>query len=208
MDALKKSAIVESTANEAGESTANEADPFDLSKLRLSQSFVELAGAKKLLTTVPVRKPLKQDFVRVHPDATFRDPFAFIELKNDDREHYLVIPSVAAAVTTEIVMKMLYTTINRQGVVFLWPVPLPAADGRFNEWHRSAQEAAERAMHRWIRIKANMALGANEVFEAPGSIPDPEWPDHSFQELLRIGFRDKLIENLDHPVLKRLRGEC
>ena len=190
MDALKKSAIVESTANEAGESTANEADPFDLSKLRLSQSFVELAGAKKLLTTVPVRKPLKQDFVRVHPDATFRDPFA---LKQD---------------FVRVQMKMLYTTINRQGVVFLWPVPLPAADGRFNEWHRSAQEAAERAMHRWIRIKANMALGANEVFEAPGSIPDPEWPGHSFQELLRIGFRDKLIENLDHPVLKRLRGEC
>jgi hypothetical protein len=50
---------------------ANESFP-DISKLRLSQEFLESAGAKKILTTVPVRKPNKQDFVRVHPDADFR----------------------------------------------------------------------------------------------------------------------------------------
>ena len=157
---------------------------------------MEQAGVKKLLTTVPVRKPFAQDFVRVHSDAAFRDAFAFIELKNDDREHYLVMPSIAEAVSTEIVMKMIYTTINRQGTVFLWPVPLPTPDGRINEWHRSAQEAAERAMGCWIRIKANMALRANEIFVAPSSIPDPVWPEHSFQDLLRIGFRDKIIQTL------------
>jgi len=194
--------------NAAVESMANEVDPFaDMSALRLSQDFVEQAGVKKLLTTVWVRKPLAQDFVRVHPDEAFRAPYAFIELK-DDREHYLVVPSIAVAVTTEIVMKMLYTTINRQGTVTLWPVPLPTADRRVNEWHRSQREAAERAIGRWIRVKANMPLGAYEIFEAPDSIPDPVWPEHSFQDLLRIGFRDKLIQSLDHPVLKRLRGEC
>jgi hypothetical protein len=188
------------------ESTAND-DPFaDLNKLRLDQNFVEQAGVKKLLTTVWVQKPSAQDWVRVHPDAAFRDAFAFIELK-EDREHYLVVPSIAAEVATEVVMKMLYTTINRQGTVFLWPVRLPTPDGRVNEWHRTAQEGAERAMTRWIRIKANTSLGANEIFEAPDSIPDPVWPEHSFQQLLRIGFRDRLVQSLDHPVLKRLRGE-
>ena len=33
------------------------ADPFDPENLRLDQSFAETAGVKKLLTTVPVRKP-------------------------------------------------------------------------------------------------------------------------------------------------------
>jgi hypothetical protein len=188
------------------ESAAND-DPYDLSKLRLDQNFVEMASVKKLLTTVPVRKPLAQDFVRVHPDAAFRMPCAIIELK-DDREHYLVTADIVAAVATEVVMKTVYTTINRQGVVFLWPVPLPTPDGRVNEWHRSAQEAAERAIGRWIRMKANMPLGAYEIFEAPDSTPDPVWPEHSFKGLLEIGFRDRLIRSLDHPVLKRLRGEC
>jgi hypothetical protein len=110
------------------------ADSFpDISKLRLSQEFLETAGAKKILSTVPVRKPNKQDFVRVHPDPTFREAFAVIELK-EDREHYLIMSDIAAAFPTEIVTEMLYTAINRQRVVFLWPVRLAASDGRVNEW--------------------------------------------------------------------------
>src|SRR5215469_12898950 len=53
-------------------STDNDADPFaNLSELRLSQSFIESAGAKKALTTVPVRKPNPQDWVRVHPGVDY-----------------------------------------------------------------------------------------------------------------------------------------
>ena len=43
-------------------STPAAADPFDLNKLRLDQSFVESAGVKKLLTKVPVQKPDPQEF--------------------------------------------------------------------------------------------------------------------------------------------------
>jgi hypothetical protein len=193
---------------EKPQSSVENPDQFpDLSKLRLSQEFLETAGAKKILSTVPVRKPRAQDFVRVHPAPEFREPFAVIELK-DDRERYLITPEIAAALPAEIVTEMLYTAINRQRVVFLWPVRLPASDGRVLEWHRSGQEAAEHAMHHWIRVVANMSLGAYEIIEAPGKLPDPEYPDYSFHELLRIAFRDRIISSFDHPVLKRLRGEC
>jgi hypothetical protein len=48
-------------------------DPFtDLSQIRLDQSFADSCGVKKLLSVIPVRKPLPQDFVRVHPDPTYR----------------------------------------------------------------------------------------------------------------------------------------
>ncbi len=41
-------------------------DPFgNLAALRLGQSFADTVGVKKLLTTVPVRKPGRQDFTRV-----------------------------------------------------------------------------------------------------------------------------------------------
>jgi hypothetical protein len=82
---------------------------------------------------------------------------------------------------TEIVMVMLYTTINRQRVVSLWPVRLPATDGRVNEWHRSAQDAAEHAMQSWVRVTANISLGAYEVVKAPGNLSAPEWPEYTFQ---------------------------
>jgi hypothetical protein len=180
-------------------------DPFDLANLRLTQDFVESAGVKKLLTTVPVGKPNPQDFIRVHPSPNYRAELATIEFK-EDRETFLLPIPIALQLPGEFQMVVLFTAINRQGVTRLWPVRLPPADGRINEWHRSAMEAAELAMRRWVRVKANMALGAYEIFEAASVIPDPTWPDLSFQELIRIGFRDRLVNSLDHPVIKRLRG--
>jgi hypothetical protein len=179
-------------------------DPFDPASLRVTGVTI---GVKKVLTTVPVRKPA-QEFVRVHADEAFALPTTLLEVKAD-REIYLVTPSLRDALATESAMSVrtLFTTINRQGVLFLWPVRLPTPTGRIDPWTRSAMDAAERARTAWIRLQANMSLGAYEVFEATGDLPEPEWPAVSFGDILRIAFRDKRIDTLDHPVLRQLRGE-
>jgi hypothetical protein len=203
---MRETNVLMSINNDSAE-PAQAADPFDLANLRLDQSFVEAAGVKKLLTTVPVRRPNPQDWVRVHPSPEYREAaLALIELK-EDRETYLLTPPIAKQLTDECVRATIYTAINRQGVVHLWPVKLPREDGRrVNEWYRSSQEAAEMAMQQWVRVKANMSLGAYEIFKSQGVIPDPEWPTLSFNELLRIAFRDRLVNSFDHPVIGRLRG--
>jgi len=188
------------------EQQASTPDPFNPTNLRLSQSFVETAGVKKLLTTVPVRKPSRQDFVRVHPDPAYRENFPIIELK-DEREEYIVVADLVPALVGEFVTKTLFTAINRQGTVFFWPVRLPSPDGKDLDWWRSSREAAELAMTSWIRVRANMNLGANDIFEADSKFSDPEWPQLGFWELIKIAFRDHLIDRLDHPVIKRLRGQ-
>jgi hypothetical protein len=106
----------------------------------------------------------------------------------------------------EIFYATLFTAISRTGVLFLWPVKIQAADSKANEWHISAATAAQYAMKSWVRVKANMQLRAYEVFQAESSIPDPEWPDLSFDQITRIAFKDRVICSLDHPVVKRLRG--
>jgi hypothetical protein len=181
-------------------------DPFDPENLRLDQSFTENTGVKKLLTTVPVRKPKPQDFVRVRPDADYRTDVGIIELE-EERESFLVTPNTAADLRQELRVKTLFTAITRQGALFLLPVPVASPDARILEWHRSLREGAETAMHKWVRIRANMNLGAYEIDEATGTIPEPTWPDLPFNELLRIAFRDPLIDRLDHPVVRQLRGE-
>lgn len=180
-------------------------DPFDIASLRLNPSFLETAGVKKLLTTVPARRPSPQDFIRVRPEPEYRENFAMIDLK-EEREDYLIRPELLPDLAGEVVLKTLYTAITRQGIVFVWPIRLPAPDDRKTEWSRSAREAAELAMSRWVRIKANMSLGAYEITVAESTIADPVWPDLSFQELIRIAYRDRMITSLDHPVIKRLRG--
>ena len=181
-------------------------DPFDPASLRLDQTFTDGTAVKKLITTIPVRKPSRQDFVRVHPDTAFRlSPAAIIELK-EDREVYLVTPTIAPDLVGELVAATIYTAINRQGVVHLWPVRLPAPDGKHNAWHRSAEAAADVAMRRWVRLTANMSLGAYDIFKAAANIPDPTWPELPFTELLKIAFRDRLVDRPDHPVILQLRG--
>jgi hypothetical protein len=181
-------------------------NPFDPAALRLDQSYADTVGVKKLLTTVPVRKPNKQDFVRVQPDPMYRlTPAAIIEVK-EDREVYLVTPNMAQALPGEFSTVTLFTTINRQGTLHLWPVKLPTSEGRQNEWHRSAAEAAERAMQKWVRVTASMSRGAYEIFEASGDLPEPVWPDIPFEEILRIAFRDRYVDRDNHSLVQRLQG--
>jgi hypothetical protein len=181
-------------------------NPFSPENLRIDLNFTEGVGVKKAIITVPVKKPNGQDFIRVHPSPDFRLAVAIIELR-DDRESFLVPPSIARDIPGEYLTVTMHTCINRQGVLFLWPVRLPGADGRQLEWHRSAAEAAETAMKRWVRIKSNMSLGAYEVYEASATIPEPAWPDLTFDQMLAIAFKGRLVDSFDHPVLKRLRGE-
>jgi hypothetical protein len=190
--------------DEGGKPTA--ADPFNPASLRLDQSFAEKAGVKKLLTTVPVRRPNRQDFVRVHSDPKFRlSPAGIIEIK-EDREVYVVTPHMAKELEGEFALATLHMAITRQRIVHLWPVKLPGPDGKHNPWHASAAEAAECAKHRWIRVAPNMNLGAYEIFEATGTLPEPEWPELSFEEILKVAFRDRIVDALDHPIIQRLKG--
>ena len=118
-------------------------DPFDLAKLRLPQDFLAETPVKKLLTTVPVRKPGPQDFVRVHPSAALPRTLALLEARGRPREIYAVNLDAVPELQNECYIATLFTAINRTGVLFLWPVRVPAADGRTNEWHVSAATAAE-----------------------------------------------------------------
>jgi hypothetical protein len=201
--------FAEPRQNRADDSVPPAPDPFDPASLRLSQSLNAALGVKKVVLSVPVRKPDKSWFVRVHPGEDYRIQTAVIELKDERQETYLVDRSLWPELAGEPTFspRALFTAMNRSDVLFVWPVRLPGPDGRVDEWSRTALEAAARATNRWVRVTANMQLGAYDVAEALGQFPDPNWPDLPFREVLKIAFKDKLIQSLDHPVLRKLRGE-
>jgi len=179
---------------------------FDLESLRVSQDFVKDSGVKKLLTTVPVRKPNRQDFVRVHPDSSYVLDTMLLNLK-EERETYLVAPTFWDEIPQELTFTRLALAANRQKVIFLWQLRLPDSSGKTDAWSLSALEAYEEAKRRWVRVSANMSLGAYEIYEALGELSDPEWPEESMTQIINIAFRNSFIDSVDHPVLRRLRGE-
>ena len=180
-------------------------NPFDPSHLRLSQNFAKSVGVKKAYINIPVRKPNRQEFVRVHPDEDYRLETAILELK-EEHENYLVAPALWTELPGELTPKVLFTTFNAQSVLTLWPVRMPGEDGRTNTWNSSALVAAKMAESKWIKVASNMSLGAYDVYEATGNIPEPEWPDLSFSEILKVAFKDRYIKDIDHPVIQRLQG--
>jgi hypothetical protein len=127
-----------------------------------------------------------------------------------DREIYLVAPPLWPVLSGESTFswRLLILGVNRQGTAFLWPIRLPGPDGKLDDWSKTAMDAAEQARDRWLRLSADMALGGYRFEVATGKLPDPEWPaDHTFQDIIKIAFRNTLISDGNHPVLQHLRGE-
>lgn len=176
-----------------------------LASLRIDQSFLnETIGVKKPLLTVPIRKPLRTDFVRVHPEH-FVDCFA-LELKTE-REFYFVVPGVAPAIAEFVDPVRLRLCVTRQGVVFLWPVKLPRDDRRADAWRVSAAQAALLAETRWTRVAADMALGAYQPHVALADLGEPKWPDETWPEVVKVALKDRMIDSEDHAVIRELTGQ-
>ena len=179
---------------------------FDnLAAIRLSPEAAATAGTSEVLRHVPVRKPSRTEFVRVHPDAEMQIATG-VFVDREECEVFFVVPELRAELAGELKPVLLVTAITRQGVVLLWPVALPDESGRRNPWAETAREACELAKVSWVRLVADMSLGAYRIYQAEGQLSDPVWPDKPLPELLKLGFKDRIIDSTDHPVVKRLRG--
>ena len=179
---------------------------FDLNALRLQRNVGDGFVVKRQITRVPVRRAAKDEFFQVRPDAGWRMPTMILEQKEEGVTYLLapsacdLLPELQRAVT-------LVAAIDRRGNPFLVPVPLPGEDGRSNPWHISLAAVVALSEKKWVRCIANMKAGGYEAYVATGQLADPEWPDMTFEELMEIAFRGRVIESAEHPLIRQLLGE-
>ena len=179
-----------STTNQTSEVTimnATIAQPasFDINAYRITQTYGEALGSKKLITIVSVGKPAKGRFFR-----TSRDPGNTVDV-------YMLEDKVEGTY---------HLAVDRANNPFLIPVPFPSENGTRNPWHQSLLNAIEAAKDRWIRIEADKSAGIYQVHEALGELAEPVWPELSMDELVRIAFTGRVIDNLDHPKVQSALG--
>ena len=184
-------------------------DPFDLDQLRLSQDFLATGAVKPILTSVPVRDPHRHEFIRVRPGEKWRISAMLLGDKANRNETYLVPGFIQAhlfgsELLNEMKSGIVFLVMSRLSPIpFLWPQP--ATD---NKWHESALECAAQAEKQWVRIASDMHAGMYVPYPAKVELSEPEWPPKvTFQDFIRLGFKDRVIDSLDHPILKRLWGE-
>lgn len=191
------------------EQTIGRSDPFgDLESLRLSQDFVSQTGVKPLLSSVAVRKPNRQEFIRVRPGDEWQFDAGCLT-ENSTKDIYLVHASLVEELRGDVKPTCLRASISRGSKTpFLWPIGLPGPDGQWNSWHASAATAASLAEENWLKVTSDRNANTYRTHLAEATYPEPEWPvDLSLKELIGLAFKDRIIDSIDHPVLRRLRGE-
>jgi hypothetical protein len=182
------------------------ADPFDPAALRVSAAM-EIA-TEKVLTAVPVRKPRRDEFFRVHPGEEFTLDVLAVEREADmDRETYIVTPACMDAVA-EVARKVrLFICMNKRGTVFVWAAKFPVEGSAGRRYADTALRIAEEAKVLWVRMWGDRDLGGYTMVRAKGNLEEPKWPAKEFRELLRIAFDGRIIDRPDHPLIRELNGE-
>jgi hypothetical protein len=177
--------------------------------LWIDPAKIHAAGAvNRPITTIPIRKPNKHEFVRTHRNEEFWRPVAFIEL---ERILYVVHPNMVCHLDADdIFYARLCLAISRSGEVFFWPLKMNK--GRANLWNDSALEIAKLAIDSWVKIRSRQEDGKGGGYyeaEIPiASFGDPVWPDLGLKQLYDIAFKgDRIVDRIDHLVIQKLTGQ-
>ncbi|MCP5428627.1 MAG: hypothetical protein H6966_10220 [Chromatiaceae bacterium] len=178
---------------------------LDLASLALPQNFAELLAVNTEVTSVPVRKPGKQMWFAPHLDKKTWMNMAILKDETDG-ENYILAPNVRSSVPDDWSAKVLVPCITKQGTLMLWPIRLPGSDGKLDSWNQSALQIAMNYGGRWIRVSSNRESGAYEAVTPITEYEPPVWPD-DMPGLFQKALNGVVIDSIDHPILKRLRGE-
>ena len=155
------------------------------------------------------------DFVRLHESETeyWSDELSFVTVPVEGDKHgklHLIVDWIAVANLPAKDIKrcrLALATRPMKGSLFLCQIPTRNLD---STWNSSAIEACERARTEWI--KATSMKGVQERYEITparnqAAFRPPVWPLRSLDELIEATFRGAMIEDEDHPGLRRLLGD-
>jgi hypothetical protein len=187
-------------------------DPFAPENLKLPQDVLDQAVADPLLTVIEVKKPGKQQFVRIHPSEEYRHVAALITDELDGGTRYLIDTAFLPRLQKLDIpydLEQLFLYVTRQGELGFWPIKL-RKNNKKNTWLESATGAADKGMTTWVCIVSKSRENRYQAYEAKGEFLDPDWrkltQGKTVYELLRIAFEDRLISDESHPLIQRLLG--
>jgi hypothetical protein len=178
---------------------------LDLAKYRgASKPLEEDETATGIQTNIPVKKPGKKNFFRVHPDQSYR-LYDIAVIEEGGGELYLIDPDVELPgdALQFVSRENLLVSITHRGKLFVWHFK-----NTDTSWLSSALRVARRAQDEWLRVKADFDSGGYIVFTAPEPLRSkkPIFPAMSPEEIFTLAFENRRITSVDDPVIRRARG--
>lgn len=199
----KSKPVSEPLPSEAAIQTGD--DEFSPENLRVLNTLDIQNLLKVELVEIAVRKPKKDEWFRVFPGQFQQGGILEIQ-----REIYWVSPKIQSQLLGDpcFSLRVCVLAVTKQGLPFIWPLrPDCESGGKSDKSARAPLAAMQLAQEKWTRM-----YWIKEKFEYAVETCDiedePKFPEKSFSELLRLGFKASVISSLDHPVLLELKGRA
>jgi hypothetical protein len=177
----------------------------DLDEHKLDEDDEDETGPEEI-SSVPVKRLPRKDFIRFHPDPAYRFTAYIYEAEDDDNQKrgeacYVDPPIRQALKDLDIPLKkvVLVPYMNRRGSIFFWA--LTTTD--MGSWHASGMRIVRIGRERWIRVSSKMDISSYVHRPAKRDYGDPEWPSLTLNEMLRLAFPpSRYIDSLNHDAVK------
>ncbi len=182
---------------------------IDLERVRAKADQRIDLGVTTEYTLIPIRNPKPDEFFMCMADEEYSMDANILSLKTDN-EWYLIDPDILPDIQLESQLKVMtiYMCVTMSSTPFVTCIPQPDEMGKINSWHNSGHRTMEEAKQCWIRRQADKANNCYLVTKAMNAkLPDPKWPTMTLSEIIDRAFDKFYINDIQHPVLQRLRGE-
>ena len=182
---------------------------IDLERVRAKADQSIDLGVTTEYTVIPIRNPKPDEFFRCMPDEDYSMDAHILSLKTEN-EWYLIDPDILPEIQLESQLRVrtVYVCVTMNSTPFVTCIPQHDEMGKINSWHQSGHITMEEAKQCWVRRQADKANGGYTITKAINAmLPDPKWPTMTLNEIIGRAFDKFYIDDINHPVLQRLRGE-
>ena len=181
----------------------------DLERVRASANRSIDLGVTTEYAMIPVRNPRPDEFFMCMPDEDYSMDAHILSLKTEN-EWYMIDPDILPEIQLESQLRVrtVYVCVTMNSTPFVTCIPQANDLGQINSWHQSGHITMEEAKQCWVRRQADKANGGYTITKAINAmLPDPKWPTMKLSEIIGRAFDKFYIDDINHPVLQRLRGE-
>ena len=181
-------------------------NPAAAASLAIDQKHMEdFANPEAQSSIVACQRPAKGIFFTVlrETEQIWKDRKYYFMLEMEGRDPYIVAPEIAKEKGDEDTIRpvLIVRYVTMAGDEGLWALKLDRPDGKSNHWNTSALNIMELAASgKWVRIVSmKKYYRYQQSKKTLGEVP-PKFTDQTFDELVNIAFKDRVITTLDHEI--------
>jgi hypothetical protein len=184
-------------------------NPAAASSLAIDQRHLEelVTSSGSQSSVGECRRPPKGIFFTVPAESgeVWKNRAFFYLLELPGRDPYIVHASIAISKEEDVIRPVLLVRfVTMTGDEGLWPLKLNPPDGKANPWNTSALNILELAGTGWVRIVSLKGHYRHQVSKKTFAEVPPRFTNRSFEALVDIAFKDRVVATLDHEIWDEL----